>query len=167
MMNKNRRSPDLQNASSPPPDDKLHTIGGAGRALAGMLLTILGLVIGLIGGFLVEQSHGLGKDILGEDATVASVLALKIAGFLVLGLGLLLGAAGVFLLGKRGKALTVRLGCFLFVAGIATYLVDLVLDQGPNKIARLVGLLSALLGIILIAAANGWLTGGRGGIFDD
>lgn len=167
MMKKDRRSPNLQDASSSSPDDNLHTILSAGRALAGMLLTILGLVIGLVGGFLVEQPHNLGKDILGEDATMAGLLALKVVGFLVLGFGLLLGAGGAFLLGKKGKALTVRFGCFLVVAGIATYLGDLVLNEGPIKMARLVGLLSALLGIILIAAANGWLTGGRGGIFDD
>jgi hypothetical protein len=165
-MDNNRRSLDTKKPPSP--------IAGAGRALAGILLITLGLVIGVIGMAPIKL-HGLAEDILGEDATTAGMLALMVAGWLTVVLGLLVMGAGVFLLGKRGKSLSVRFGCLLFFGGIAIYVGDLILSQGPNgpervfevNVARTLGLLAALLGILVMALALGWLTEGRGGIFDD
>jgi hypothetical protein len=172
-MNKNLRSPDTKEPSSLF-TDILRAFGGAGRALAGILLIILGMVV-MVVGMAPIKLHGLGRDILGEDATTAGLLALTVAGWLTVGLGLLVMGAGVLLLGKRGKALSVRFGCLLFLGGIATYLGDLILNQGPKgpeavfevNVARTLGLVAALLGILLMSLALGWLTEGRGGIFDD
>jgi len=149
---------------SPSPDDNPQATPGAARALAGLLLTTLGLVIAIVGGIVIKDQR-LAGEIVGEGATVASMLAVKVAGCVTLGLGLLLFVAGMALLGKGGKALVVRFGCLLFAGGIAAYVADLMLNDGPNKLARLFGLLAAALGIFVTAAAKGWL-GGRS-IFDD
>ena len=97
-------------------------------------------------------------------------LALTVAAGLTLGLGLLLMGVGVFVLGKRGKALSVRIGGLLFLGGIATYLGDLLFNDEPLlplASARTWGLLAALVGILVMALAMGWLTEGKGGIFDE
>jgi hypothetical protein len=162
-MDENRPSLDTQNPSSPSPGDKPRPIAGVGRALAGMLLTPLGLAIGLAGGALAKHMcRVVGRAFVGEGMPTLRTLALLVAGFLTLAFGGLLFIAGAVLLGKRGM---VRFGCLLVFGGLATCLVNLLVTHGEMRIVTLFSVLAAFLGIIIIAAAKGCT--GTKSIFDD
>jgi hypothetical protein len=171
-MNENRRLRKIHNPSSPSLDGNLPAGAGAGRgpaaillsalrAVAGVLLTTLGIATGIVGGAVAKNMcHALGKGI-----PTARTLAYLVGGFLTLGVGLLIFAVGMLLLGREGKARLVGFGSLLFFGGLAVYFGNLIVTHGESRLVTLFSLLAAALGLVVIAASKGWL--GKASIFDE
>lgn len=122
--------------------DDLPTNVGPVRGLAGILLILLGMAV-LIASLIIRDGNITGR-----------MPTFPFAGMLTKLVGVMVFAVGMFLLGKGGM---VRFGCVLLVGGCAAYFGNLIINHEYGGAANGLGGLAALLGIILIAIANGWL----------
>jgi hypothetical protein len=124
------------------PDQQSLRPAGVLQGLAGMILVVGGMAI-LVASLIIRDGNLTGK-----------MLTFPYAGLLTRAVGTLVLVLGMAFLGKGGM---VKFGCVLMVAGVAAYLGNLIVNQEVMGLANGLGGLAALLGLILVAVANGWL----------
>jgi hypothetical protein len=107
-----------------------------------MILVVAGMAI-LIASLIVRDGNLTGK-----------MLTFPYAGLLTRIVGTLVMILGMALLGKGGM---VKFGCVLMIGGAAAYLGNLLINHEVMGLANGLGGLAVLLGLILVAVANGWL----------
>jgi hypothetical protein len=134
-MNEQTDFPQAHAQSSPSPDESQHRKIGGARGLAGMLLVILASA-GFIAVLVVTSR---------QPKILTKLLAIPPAA---------LGFLGLYLMGRH---VTLRFGCFLLIGGAASYFGNLIIKHQIDGTANLLGGLAAILGIVLVAFANGWI----------
>jgi hypothetical protein len=112
------------------------------QGLAGMFLVVAGMAI-LVASLIIRDGNRTGQ-----------MQTFPYAGLLTRILGTLVMVVGMALLGRGGM---VRFGCVLMIGGAAAYLGNLLINHEVMGLANSLGGLAVLLGLILVAVANGWL----------
>jgi hypothetical protein len=133
---------EAQPTPKPNPEDDLPAKAGPVSALAGMVLVVLGMAV-LIASLILRDGN-----LTGEMPTF------PFAGLLARVVGTLVMVVGMVLLGKSGM---VKFGLVLLVGGAVAYLGNVIINHRFDGAANGLGGLAALLGLILLAVANGWL----------
>jgi hypothetical protein len=127
---------------TPPPEQKSLRPVSVVQGLAGMILVVAGMAI-LVASLIIRDGNLTGK-----------MLTFPYAGLLTRVVGTIVMVLGMAFLGRGGM---VKFGCVLMIGGAAAYLGNLIINQEVMGLANGLGGLAALLGLILIAVANGWL----------
>jgi hypothetical protein len=133
---------DAPSTRPPKPEDDLPARVSPGRALAGMVLVVLGMAV-LIASLILRDGNLSGQ-----------MPTFPFAGLLTRVAGTLVMVMGMFLLGKGGM---VKFGCVLLIGGALAYFGNVLINHEFGGAANGLGGVAALLGLILIAVANGWL----------
>ena len=124
------------------PDDGLPESTTPVKATLGMVLVVAGLAI-LIASLVLRDGNLTGK-----------MPTIPYAGLMARLIGTIVMVLGMFLLGRGGM---IKFGCVLFVGGLISYLGNVIINHEFGGAANGLGGLAVLLGIILVAVANGWL----------
>jgi hypothetical protein len=132
----------IRPSPTPWPDQKSLRPVWVIQGFAGMILVVAGMAI-LVASLIIRDGNLTGK-----------MLTFPYAGLLTRVVGTLVLVLGMALLGKGGM---VKFGCILMIGGAAAYLGNLLINQEVMGLANGLGGLAALLGLILVAVANGWL----------
>jgi hypothetical protein len=121
---------------------ELPECAGPAHAVLGMVLVVAGMAI-LIASLILRDGNLTGR-----------MPTIPYAGLLARILGTAVMIGGMALLGKGGM---IKFGCVLLVGGFISYLGNVIINHEFGGAANGLGGLAVLLGIILLAVANGWL----------